>query len=136
MSIVGSRITKGGHEWQVASTVRAGAGLRIILKAVDDPECRMLVKAHDTFALDTAADLSQLLAAPESRSFRDQEREMWRVTLKATSGAGIPMGGWLVFEPEQGGQRVRILHEDSAGIGSLTDEDLVKLLFHARRTSA
>lgn len=136
MSIVGSLITRGGREWKVASTMRAGAGLRIILKAVDDPECRILATAEDGIMPDTAADLTSTLAAPDARWFRDQNRELWKVEVRGASGRGTPLGGWLVFASERRAKTVRLRCQGFQGIGSLRDDDLVKLLFEARRAPA
>jgi hypothetical protein len=136
VSIVGSKITRGGREWEVASTVRAGAGLRIILKAVDDPDCRILATVDSGVIPDTAADLSDAVAVPDARWFRDQNGALWKVEIRGATGRGTPLGGWLVFASDRGATQVRLRHPSLEGIGSLTDGHLVKLLFEARRTPA
>ncbi len=136
MSIIGSKITRGGREWQVASTVRAGATIRIVFKAVDDPECRILTQAEEGVVPTRAAELSAALAAPTARWFRDQNGDLWKVEIRGASGKGTLLGGWLVFVPDKGGTRIRLRMEGLSGIGSMTDDQLIKLLFEARRTPA
>jgi len=136
VSIIGSKITRGGRDWQVASTVRAGAGLRIIFRATDDPECKILARAPDGMVPENSADLSVALKTPESRWFRDLSGALWKVELKPVSGVGTPLGGWLLFASDSGAVRVRIRHDGLEGIGTLTDEELIKLLFQARQSSA
>jgi hypothetical protein len=136
VSIIGSKITRGGREWQVASTVRAGSALRIIFKAVDDPECRILTQADEGVVPTRAAELSAALAAPTARWFRDQNGELWKVQIRGASGMGTPLGGWMVFVSDRGGIRARLRREGLSGIGSMTDDELTKLLFEARRTPA
>lgn len=136
MSIIGSTIMRGGREWRVASTVRAGAGLRIILKAVDDPECRILATAPDGVVPEKAADLSYALQAPEARWFRDQNHEVWKVETRGAPGRGTSPGGYLIFASERRGLTVRLRREGHENLGTLTDAALVKLLFEARRTPA
>ena len=136
MSIIGSKITRGEREWHVASTVRTGAGLRIIFRASDDRECKILAHAPDGTVPENSADLSVALKAPDSRWFRDLSGALWKVELKPASGVGTPLGGWLVFALDSGAVRVRVRHDGLEGIGTLTDEELVKRLFQARQSSA
>jgi len=136
VSIIGQKITRGGREWHVASTVRTGGGFRIIFRASDDPECKILAHASDGAVPENSADLSVALKAPEFRWFRDLSGALWKVGLKPVSGVGTPLGGWLVFVSDSGAVRVRVRHDGLDGIGTLTDEDLIKRLFQARQSSA
>ncbi len=133
MAFKGATITRGGREWQVASTVRTGAGLRVTLRAADDRECRILAHLPGGTVPERASDLTKALAASEARWFRDQGGDVWRVTFKPESGVGIAPGGWLVFNSDTGHTRARTHHERVEGISELTDDQLVRLLYRARK---
>ncbi len=132
MAIRGATITRGGREWQVVSTVRTAAGLRVTLRAAEDPECRILAHLPSGAMPERASDLSDALSASEARWFRDQAGDMWKVTFKPESGVGIAPSGWLVFNATVGQARARTRHEQVEGISALTDDQLVRLLYRAR----
>jgi hypothetical protein len=134
VSIIGSRITRGNRVWKVASVVRAGSGRRIILRAIDDPACKMVATAPSDAVLERTADLSAALALAETRSFRDPTGSVWNVEVGPQSRSGVPRGSWLVFVSETGAHRARIQLEGLHGIGSLEDGELVGLLARARQS--
>lgn len=133
VAIKGVTITRGGREWQVASTVRTGAGLRLTLKAPADPECRILAGLPPGMLPERASDLAKALSEAEARWFRDQSRSLWKVTFKPVSGVGTAPGGWLVFSSDTTSARARIRYDGVEGIGELTDSELVRQLFLARK---
>ena len=120
MAIRGATITRGGREWQVVSTIRTAAGLRVTLRAADDRECRILAHLPPGSLPERASDLNEALAGSQARWFRDQAGDLWKVTFKPESGVGIA-------------PCARTRHEQVEGISALTDDQLVRLLYQARK---
>jgi hypothetical protein len=135
VSIVGSRVTRAGREWEVASIVRASGTLRVIFKATDDLDCKIVTRMPADALPTRAADLGDALACPEYRSFRDPAGTLWRVESNSASDVGTPYGGWLVFSPDCGGQSTRVRLERPEGLASISEDELVKMLFQARQTT-
>ncbi len=126
MSLLGFELEIGGRAWSVVSNVREGPEWRIILRGVDDPRCTITARFEGASPPTSIGDLRGTLANPESRTFRDEQGDRWRVEVIPRMEKGRKIGDYLSFSAEMKSQRLRIPHDSITSIATVSDAELRK----------
>lgn len=124
MSIVGTQIDLGGHQWRVASVVREGPAWKLVLRTADGESGTMTARVEGVQPPQSLGEVRNALENPDARTFLDAAGGRWRAELMPHVQNGQMLGRLLILTSERSSERHKLRFTAVVGLAVLTDKDL------------